>query len=165
MKQTGNNSPPSSTGFKWGCQWKPALSMEVMNTWKFHLRWTPERASILEGQLVIPLVWPQSDAKVNCDASCCIAIMIFPCMELLFGMQQYGSGCSHLLNESLPPPTHPGTCQDRYSPPRRHTGGEGKLWMTKSCISNHWATWLQRGFYREEKNALRTRGLFQTSNS
>lgn len=47
------------------------------------------------------------------------------------------SGSSHLLNESLPPPTHPGTCQDRYRPPRRPTGGEGKLWMTKSCISNH----------------------------
>lgn len=97
--------------------------------------------------------YPCDLALVQCKdllwCVCYIAIMILPCTSLwagalLFGMQQYGSGCSHLLNESLPPPTHPGTCQDRYSPPWRLTGGEGKLWMTKSCISNHWATWLQR---------------------
>lgn len=123
-------------------------SQWVMNVWEPHL-WWKQRCSQWGNSGSLSLWFgpgPEQQFIVMCLQYCRHNSPLHELMSCLAFVWHVAapSGSSHLLNESLPPPTHPGTCQDRYRPPRRLTGGEGKLWMTKSCISNHWATWLQR---------------------
>lgn len=138
--------------FKWRCQPRRNLSMgdgpleipPLINT----------RVSIMEKQqLIILVTWPRSHAKIYCDVLAILPSWFFPSQAYELESSCLACSCmgvdAHTCLMSHSHLQHPGKCQDRYSPPRRLTGGEGKLWMTKSCISNHWATWLQRGYKKK----------------
>lgn len=90
------------------------------------------RASIMEKQkLIILVTWPRSSAKIYCDVLAILPSWFFPAQAYELESSCLACSCmgvdAHTCLMSHSHLQHPGKCQDRYSPPRRLTGGEGKL--------------------------------------